>query len=76
MMKPMARAATRLNNPRVFEEAREAVIKLVALSRFLTQVELETLEILFEKHAIALVAGSLQDAERGMYGSGANSSLR
>ena len=59
MMKPMARAETKLNNPRVFEEAREAIIKLETLSRVLTPAELETLEILFDKHATALIAKSL-----------------
>ena len=67
MMKPMARAATRLNNPRVFEEAREAIIKLEALSRVLTPAELETLEILFDKHATGLIAKSLQEAEGRTY---------
>jgi len=63
MMKPMARAATKPNNPRVFEEAREAIIKLETLSHVLTPAELETLEILFDKHATALIAKSLQEAE-------------
>ena len=36
----MARPTTKMNNPRVFEEAREAVIKLETLSRFLTPAEL------------------------------------
>jgi hypothetical protein len=67
MMKPMARAATKLNNPRVFEEAREAIIKLETLSRVLTPAELETLEILFDKHATALIAKSLQEAEGRTY---------
>ena len=67
MMNPMARAATKLNNPRVFEEAREAIIKLETLSRFLTPAELETLEILFDKHATALIAKSLQEAEGRTY---------
>ena len=67
MMKPMARATTKLNNPRVFEEAREAIIKLETLSRVLTPAELETLEILFDKHATGLIAKSLQEAEGRTY---------
>ena len=67
MMKPMARADTKLNNPRVFEEAREAIIKLETLSRVLTPAELETLEVLFDKHATALIAKSFQEAERRTY---------
>jgi hypothetical protein len=66
-MKPMPRAATKLNNPRVFEEAREAVIKLEALSRILTRAELETLEILFDRHAMAIIAKSLSETEGGKY---------
>jgi hypothetical protein len=53
-----------MNNLRVFEDAREAVIKLEALSRLLTPAELETLAILFDKHATALIAKSLQETER------------
>jgi hypothetical protein len=60
----MSRASTKLNNVRVFEEAREAIVRLEALIRVLTPAELETLEILFDKHATALIAKSLQEAER------------
>jgi hypothetical protein len=63
----MARASTKLNNPRVFEEAREAIIKLEALSRVLTRAELETLELLFDKRATAIIAKSLQEAEKRTY---------
>ena len=63
----MARTATKQNNPRVFEEAREAIIKLETLSRVLTPSELETLEILFDRHVTALIAKSLQEAEQGRY---------
>jgi len=59
----MARTSTKRNNPSVFEEAREAVIKLETLSRVLTPAELETLEILFDKHATGLIARSLQEEE-------------
>jgi len=45
----MARPSTKLTNPRIFEEAREAIIKLETLSRFLSRTELETLELLFNK---------------------------
>ena len=67
MINPMPRASTKLNNPRVFEEAREAVIRLEALSRVLTRAELETLEILFDKHAMTIIAKSLEEAEGGKY---------
>ena len=68
MMNPMARpSTTKLNNPRVFEEAREAIIKLETLSRVLTPAELETLALLFDRHATALIAKSLQEAERKLY---------
>lgn len=59
----MAGPSTKLNNPRVFEEAREAIIKLETLSRVLTPAKLETLEILFDKHATAPIAKSLQEEE-------------
>lgn len=59
----MARPSTKVNNPRIFEEAREAIIKLEALSRILTRAELETLELLFDKHARTIIAKSLQEAE-------------
>ncbi len=63
----MSRTQSKLNNPNVFEEAREAIIKLGALSRVLTRSELETLELLFDKHAMVIIAKSLQEAERGKY---------
>jgi len=63
----MTRASTKTNNPRVFEEAREAIIKLETLSRILNPAELETLEILFDKHATAIIAKSLAEGERGKY---------
>jgi hypothetical protein len=63
----MARTTTKLNNPRLFEEAREAIIKLETLSRVLTRAELETLELLFDKHARAIIAKSLQEAEGRKY---------
>jgi hypothetical protein len=58
---------TKASNPRVFEEAREAIIKLETLSRILTPGELETLELLFDKNATRLISRSLQEAERGKY---------
>ncbi len=63
----MNRAATKSNNPRVFEEAREAIIKFTTLSRVLTRAELETLELLFDKRAMTTIGKSLQEAERGKY---------
>lgn len=59
----MARTTIKLNNPRLFEEAREAIVKLETLSRVLTRAELETLELLFDKRARAIIAKSLQEAE-------------
>lgn len=64
----MSRTSTKISDPRVFEEAREAIIKLETLTRVLTPGELETLEILFDKRATALIAASLQDARGGNYG--------
>jgi hypothetical protein len=66
----MARTATKtkVSNPRIFEEAREAIIKLETLSRVLTPGELETLELLFDKNATGLISRSLQETERGKYG--------
>jgi DNA replication protein DnaD len=61
----MSHSSTKVNNPRIFEEAREAIIKLETLSRVLTPAELETLEILFDKHATAIITTSLQEAQRG-----------
>jgi hypothetical protein len=61
----MSNSSTKVNNPRIFEEAREAIIKLETLSRVLTPGELETLEVLFDKHATAIIATSLQEAQRG-----------
>ena len=64
----MARtAATKSNNPLLLEQAREAIIRLETLSRLLTPAELETLELLFDRHATALIAKSLQEAERRTY---------
>jgi hypothetical protein len=63
----MARTSTKINNLRVFEDAREAVIKLAALSRALTPAQLETLEILFDKRATALLSKSLAEAEQGKF---------
>jgi hypothetical protein len=61
----MSHSSTKVNNPRIFEEAREAIIKLETLSRVLTPAELETLEVLFDKHATAIITTSLQEAQRG-----------
>lgn len=63
----MARTSTKPTNPRLFEEAREAIIKLETLSRVLTPAELETLEILFDKHATGMIAKSLEEAEQKRY---------
>ncbi len=63
----MTRTSAQINNLRLFEEAREAIIKLETLSRVLTPGELETLEILFDKHATALIAKSLHEAGERNY---------
>ena len=62
----MPHPAAKLTNPRIFEEAREAIIKLEALSRVLTSGELETLELLLDKRATALIGKSLLEAEERM----------
>jgi hypothetical protein len=63
----MTRTSTKPTNPRVFKEACAAIIKLEALSRIVTPAELETLEILFDKHATAIIAKSLQQADKEIY---------
>ena len=63
----MARPTTKVNNPRIFEEAREAIIKLETLSRVLTRAELETLELLFDKRSRAMIAKSMHEAEGRKY---------
>ena len=50
-----------------FEEAREAVIKLEILSRQLSPGQLETLEILLDKQAVATISRSVQEAQNGNY---------
>jgi DNA replication protein DnaD len=64
---PRTTTKAKTNNPKLFEEAREAVIKLETLSRLLTPAELETLEILFDKNATGLIAESLQEAAEKRY---------
>jgi hypothetical protein len=64
---PRTNTKSKVNNPQLFEEAREAVIKLETLSRLLTPAELETLEILFDKHATGLIAESMQETVRERY---------
>jgi hypothetical protein len=63
----MPRISTKQSNLKAFEDAREAVIKLETLSRILAPADLETLEILLDKHATYLISKSLQEAERGKY---------
>ncbi|MBU2578718.1 hypothetical protein KKA09_01195 [Patescibacteria group bacterium] len=50
---------------KIFEEAREAIIKLETLSRLLPSSDLETLEILLDKKAVNLLSKSLKEAEKG-----------
>jgi hypothetical protein len=63
----MPRTVAKFNSSYLFEEAREATIKLAALSRELTNAELEALQILFERHAMSVVAPSSQAPERSAY---------
>lgn len=51
-------------NLKAFEEAREAVIKLETLTRFLSPADLETLEILLDKKTVNLLSKSLAEAEK------------
>jgi len=51
-------------NIKAFEEAREAVIKLETLARFLSPADLETLEILLDKKTINILSRSLAEAEK------------
>lgn len=50
--------------PQIFEEAREAVITLKNLRKYLTPAELETLEILLDKNAVSQISNSLKEAEK------------
>ena len=52
-------------NIKAFEGARDAVVKLETLSRLLTSADLETLEILLDKHSVNLISKSLKEAESG-----------
>jgi vacuolar-type H+-ATPase subunit C/Vma6 len=51
--------------PEIFEEAREAVITLKNLRKYLTPSELETLEILLDKKIVRQLSKSLKEAEKG-----------
>jgi len=51
-------------NIKAFEEAREAVIKLETLTRFLSPADLETLEILLDKKTVNLLSKSLAEIEK------------
>ena len=53
--------------PQIFEEAREAVITLKNLRKYLTQAELETLEILLDKNAVRQISKSLKEAGKGKF---------
>lgn len=59
----MATATITKTNIKAFEEARNAIVKLETLSRFLSPADLETLEILLDKKIINLLAKSLKEAE-------------
>ncbi|MFH1894416.1 MAG: hypothetical protein ABH813_00715 [Patescibacteria group bacterium] len=52
-------------HPEIFEEAREAVITLRNLRKYLSSAELETLEILLDKNAVRQLSKSLKEAESG-----------
>ncbi len=49
----------------IFEEAREAVIKLKTLKPFLLPRDEETLELLMDKELMAHLARSLKETEKG-----------
>jgi len=49
----------------IFEEAREAVITLKNLRKYLTSAELETLEILLDKKNVHQLSESLKEARAG-----------
>ncbi|OGZ44506.1 MAG: hypothetical protein A2719_05285 [Candidatus Ryanbacteria bacterium RIFCSPHIGHO2_01_FULL_45_22] len=49
----------------IFEEAREAVIKLKTLKPFLMPRDEETLELLMDKELMAHLAKSLKEMEKG-----------
>ena len=51
--------------PEIFEEAREAVITLQNLRKYLTPSELETLEILLDKKNAHRLSKSLDEANQG-----------
>ncbi len=67
MPRTTTKSKVKAQNPQLFEEAREAVIKLETLSRLLTPADLETLEILFDKHATGLISQSMQEASQQRY---------
>lgn len=50
--------------PEIFEEAREAAITLKNLQKYLTQSELETLEILLDKNTVRQLSKSLKEANK------------
>lgn len=54
-------------NIKAFEEARETVIKLATLTRFLSPADLETLEILLDKKTVNLLSKSLAEAEKNKF---------
>ena len=56
---------TSSHNLRVFEQARESTLTLLALKKFLTSSELETLEILLDKESINQTSQSLEEAKQG-----------
>jgi hypothetical protein len=61
-------SAKPMNNRRVLEDAREAIIKLEVLTSILAMGKLEILEFLFDRHATSLIAKGRQcnepDADR------------
>jgi hypothetical protein len=50
--------------PEIFEEAREAVITLKNLQKYLSPAELETLEILLDKKIVRQLSKSLKESDR------------
>ena len=54
-------------NLKVFEEAQEAVVKIKTLRKFLSPADLETLEILLDKEAVATISKSVREASSGKF---------
>lgn len=63
----MATKTANKNSLKAFEEAREAIVRLKTLKRFLTSADLETLEILLDKQSMETLSKSVEEARTGKY---------